>query len=202
MVFTHQEHGLQSCLLPAQRGTLCCQDLFSSSAIIASHSCSPCHADCLAFSFLGGSTEALTCSFSLRSTSSFSLPLCARQHSPLPTGLPERGLLKDKLSPLSPSLILHLSPSPNFSIVSLYLFSLCLSIYQSQLFSQLLRSCVSERWKRCLTVKKRTCSFVSYYTSQGAVAVCGYQPLGLLLPPPNLFLCTCLYTPYPSLQRF
>lgn len=32
--------------------------------------------------------------------------------------------------------------------------SLCLSIYHSQLLSQLLLSLVSERWKRCLTVKK------------------------------------------------
>lgn len=32
--------------------------------------------------------------------------------------------------------------------------SLCLPIYHSQLLSQLLFSLVSERWKRCLTVKK------------------------------------------------
>lgn len=62
------------------------------------------------------------------------------------------GSWKTSLSP-SLSLILYLFPSPNFSIVSVSV-SLCLSIYQSQLLSQLLRSHVSERWKRCLTVKK------------------------------------------------
>ena len=122
-VFPHQEHELQYCLLPTRRGTLYCQDLFSCSAIIASHSCGPCHADCLAFSFLGGSIEALTCTVSLYSTCSFSLPVSARQHSPPPTGLPEHWLLEDK--PFSPPLSLEFFISfllPIFSIASLYLF--------------------------------------------------------------------------------
>lgn len=127
---------------------------FSSSAIVASHSCGLCHADCLAFSFLGGSIEALTRSVSLYSTCSFSLPLCARQHSPPPTGLPECRLLKDKPSlPLSLFNSLSLSFSQFFHCLAVSL-SLCLSIYQSQLLSQLLRSHVSERWKRCLAEKK------------------------------------------------
>lgn len=96
--------------------TLYCQYLFSSSAIIASHSCGPCHADCLAFSFLGGSIEALTCSVLLYSTCSFSLLLPARQHSPPPTSLPERQRRRsgrDKPFPCSPFNSLSLS-SPQF----------------------------------------------------------------------------------------
>lgn len=58
------------CWLPVQRNSIYCQYLFSSTAFIASHSCGSCHADCLAFSFLGGSIEALTCSVSLYSTCS------------------------------------------------------------------------------------------------------------------------------------
>lgn len=70
-----QENELQSSLLSTGRGTVCCQCVFSSSAIIASHSCGPYHADCLAFSFLGGSVEALTRFVSLSLACSLSLPL-------------------------------------------------------------------------------------------------------------------------------
>lgn len=113
---------------------------FSSSVSRASCSCGPSHADCLAFSFLGGSIEALTCSVSLYSTCLFSPPLCVQQCSPPSTGLPEYCLL----------LALSLFNSSSFSssqflhCLSVSL-SLCLSIYQSQLLSQLPGSHVSER---------------------------------------------------------
>lgn len=146
-----KEHEFIYYLLPT--GPLYCHDRFNSSAIIASHSCGSFHADCLAFSFLGGSIEALTGSVLLYSTCLFSLPLCARKRSPPSTGLPECWLLEDK--PLSLSLLnsLSFSFSQFFHCLPVSL-SLCLSIYQSQLLSQLLRSHVSERWKRCLIVKK------------------------------------------------
>ena len=104
------------------------------------------------------------------------LPLTAWQHSPPQTGLPKHQLLKNKPS----SLYFFKSPlsfSQFFCLpVSL---SLSLSIYHSQLLSHLLCTPVSKRWMRCLSVKKN-CSFVSYHTSQHAVAVCGYH--SLLLP--------------------
>lgn len=82
----------------------------------------------------------------------------------------------------SPSLILHLFPPPNFSIVSLYPFhSACPSIKASS--SPNSRALMSVRGERGVLQWRRTCSFVSYYTSQGAAAVYVYQPL--LLPPPN-----------------
>lgn len=132
------------------RGTLCCQDISSCSAIRASHSCGPCHADCLAFSFLGGSTEALPrCTPPARSDR---LSLLHSTHL-LWQASQNIGSWKTGLSNFL-SLILYLFPSPNcFHCLSVSL-SLCLSIHQSQLLSQLLHSCVSERWKGCLTVKK------------------------------------------------
>lgn len=47
-----------------------CWFLFRVAAFAAPRSCGPYHADCLAFTFLGGSTEALTSSVSLLSYSS------------------------------------------------------------------------------------------------------------------------------------
>lgn len=69
--------------------------------MLSHHSCGPWHADCLAFSFLGGSVEALTHSVSLFSTCSLSLPPSARQRSPTLTTLPERGFLKAEARSLS-----------------------------------------------------------------------------------------------------
>lgn len=91
---------------------------------------------------------------------------------------------KTSLSP-SPSLILYLFPPPNFSIVSLNPFhSACPSIKANS--SPNSWALMSVRGERGVLQWRRTCSFVSYYTAQGAVAVYVYQPP--LLPPPKPFL--------------
>lgn len=81
--------------------------------------------------------------------------VCAGKPSPSSTGRPECWLLEDKLLSLSRSLFNSLSfPFSQFFHWLLVSLPLSLSIYQSRLLSQLLRWHVSERWKRCLTVKK------------------------------------------------
>lgn len=73
--------------------------------------------------------------------------------------------------------------------------SLCLSIYQSQLLSQLLGSHVSEGWKRCLTVKKnlQLCSILHLTgccscLRQSASAAASPK----IFPPPHTNTCLLL----------
>lgn len=139
--------NMKCCLLPTHSCSVCCQRCFSGSAIMASHSCVSWHADCLAFSFLGGSVEALTRFVSPSLTCSISLLLSARQHSPPPTGLPEHGLLTDRPLPTPPSILHHFSFLQIFSTASARA-----SITANS--SPASCSHVSKRWKRCLAVKK------------------------------------------------
>lgn len=132
---------IYDCCHQVHRAVAC---VFEGSAIIASHSCSSCHAGCLAFSFLGGSIEALTRSVSLYSCCLFSL----RREALTFFDRPPRMLTSGRQASLSLSRSLFNSLSFPFSqffhwlLVSL---PLSLSIYQSRLLSQLLRWHVSER---------------------------------------------------------
>lgn len=178
--FPIDEHKfIYVCCHQVHRAVAC---IFEGSAIIASHSCSSCHAGCLAFSFLGGSIEALTCSVSLYSCCLFSLRREALTFFDRPPRMLTPGIQASFSLSLTPSLILYLFPSPNFSIGSSYLFhSACPSVKAG--FSPSSCAGMSVRGERGVSQRRRTHSFVSYYTTPGAVAVCVYQPL--LLPPPE-----------------
>lgn len=115
------------------------------------------------FSFLGGSADVPTRSVSLHFHLLVRSAPPPRQRSPPPgRPPPEKSTPEWRAFLLLSLLILHLFPLANFFVLSPFPCvspSLCLSIHQSQPFSRLLRSRVSERWTGCLTAKK-TCSSV------------------------------------------
>lgn len=143
------------------------------------------------FSLPGGGAEALTRSVSLcsRCLSASGSP----EPPPRPTGRPERRLREDSPPPtaIPPPLFNSLSipPSPNFFFLRwLPGISSTQPVHLSKQGSSLCsRADVSVRGEGGVLPPRRAHSFVSYYTSAGAVAVAVHQPP--LLPPPKNPTC-------------